>query len=349
MHISKSLLLAVALAATLPACRKTPAAGVQAAAGQKPAATAQSAPAPPTAPVKPVPAQLPEVVARVNGEAVPKADLERMLRNMEVRVGQPIPADRRDEIVRRAVDQLVTFALLTQESRARHNQVDEKEVDTRITQLRARFPNEEAFNKALAQRGATVEQLKQDARNELYISKLMDAELANEPPVTDQAARAFYDQNPDKFKQDESIRASHILIRVDEKADAATRQKARAEIESVLAQLKKGADFAKLAQEHSQDGSAAQGGDLNYFARGQMVPAFEQAAFALQPGQTSGIVETPFGYHIIKVTDRKPARTVPYEEVTGRIREFLAEQQKQKHADAFLAGLRKKAKIEVLI
>jgi peptidyl-prolyl cis-trans isomerase C len=348
------LLVAVAFVAALPACRKTPVASAQTASAQTPATAPQPGAQPPAAqapaePAKPVPAVLPDVVARVNGEAVQKADLERMLRNMEMRVGQPIPADRRDEIVRKAVDQLVTYTLLAQESRNRHVEVADAEVDTRIGELRGKFPDENAFNKALADRGSSVDQLKKDARNELSISKMMDAELASEPAVTDQDARAFYDGNPDKFQQQEAVRASHILIRVDEKADPAAKQKARTEIEAVLKQLKDGAYFATVAREHSQDGSAAQGGDLNYFTRGQMVPAFEQAAFALQTGQMSGIVESPFGYHIIKVTDRKPARTIPYEEVTGRIKEFLSAQHKQQHADTFIQGLRSKAKIEVLI
>src|SRR5439155_13182507 len=158
-----------------------------------------------------------------------------------------------------------------------------------------------------------------------------------------------YEKNPDRFKQDESVRASHILIRVDEKADAATRKKARAEIDAVLKQAKAGADFAKLAQQHSQDGSAAQGGDLNYFSKGQMVPEFDKVAFALKPGQLSGVVTTQFGYHVIKVTDHKPGRVVPFEESSQQIKQFLTEQKKQQHSDAFIEGLKKKSKIEVLI
>jgi peptidyl-prolyl cis-trans isomerase C len=181
------------------------------------------------------------------------------------------------------------------------------------------------------------------------ITKMMEVEMATQPPPADAQVREFYDKNPDKFKQGESVRASHILFRVDEKASEAEKQKARAEAESVLKQAKNGANFAELAKKHSADGSAAQGGDLNYFSRGQMVPAFEQAAFALQPGQISDIVTTQFGYHIIKVTERKPASVVAFDEVKERIREFLAQQQKQQRAEGFIDTLKKKAKIEVLV
>jgi peptidyl-prolyl cis-trans isomerase C len=251
--------------------------------------------------------------------------------------------------MRGALDQLVIYTLLSQESKARQIKIDESEIDQKVQQLRSQFPTQQAFDEALKERGLTLDALKHDARVDLSVTKLMDAEMGGDATATDAEAKEFYAKNPDKFQQPETIRASHILVRVDEKADAAARKKARAEIDSVLKQAKSGADFAKLAQEHSQDGSAAQGGDLNYFPRGQMVPEFDKVAFELKPGQISGVVQTQFGYHIIKVTDRKPARTVPYEEASAQIKQFLTEQKKQQHADTFIAGLKKKSKIEVLI
>lgn len=343
------------LAASIGACRKAPGPATSnsgTATGQPPAASAAgpaagASPAP--APPKPVPVQLPGVIARVNGEDVKKEDFERMIHTIEARAGQPIPADRRDEILRGALDQLITYTLLSQESRSRGVKVDEAEIDAKMTQLKGQFPTQQAFDKALQDRGMTMDSLKKDARVDLSVTKLMDAEVATLPGPSDADAKAFYDKNPDKFKEDESVRASHILVRVDEKADAAAKKKARAEIDSVLQQAKAGADFAKLAQEHSQDGSAAQGGDLNYFPKGQMVPAFDKVAFELKPGQISDVVTTQFGYHIIKVVDHKAARTVPFDEAQPKIKEFLAGQKKQEHADAFVETLKKKAKIEVLI
>jgi peptidyl-prolyl cis-trans isomerase C len=344
----------VLLAGTLVAggCQKSPAPAQSAKQAAQPAVqTAGSTPAAsePQAPVKPVPQQLPDVVARVNGEDVKKADFERMIKTIEARAGQPMPPDRRDEIMRGALDQLVIYTLLSQESKARQIKIDDTEIDQKVQQLRSQFPTQQAFDEALKQRGLTLDSLKHDARVDLSVTKLMDAEMSTEASVTDQEAKDFYAKNPDKFQQPETVRASHILVRVDEKADAGTRKKARAEIDAVLKQARSGGDFAKLAQEHSQDGSAAQGGDLNYFPRGQMVPEFDKVAFELKPGQISGVVQTQFGYHIIKVTDRKPARTVPYEEASAQIKQFLTEQKKQQRADNFIAGLKKKSKIEVLI
>ena len=348
---------AASLAAGL-ACRKPPADSsntpaatpAQAEAGQPVQASAgQPATPVPVPPAKPMPAELPAVLARVNGQAVTKVDFDRLVKNMEIGAGQPIPAQRRDEILRKALDQLVTYTLLSQEIKARNISVSDAEVDGNLKQMQSQFPNEQEFKKALAARGMSVEQLKKDARVDMGITKMMEAEVATQPPPADAQVREFYDKNPDKFKQGESVRASHILFRVDEKATEAEKKKVRAEADSVLKQAKSGADFAELAKKHSADGSAAQGGDLNFFSRGQMVPAFEQAAFALQPGQISDIVTTQFGYHIIKVTERKPASTVAFDQVKDRIREFLAQQQKQQRAEGFIDTLKKKAKIEVLV
>jgi peptidyl-prolyl cis-trans isomerase C len=352
---SKLFTCVVAAAVSVAACKKAPSAQVAAAQAQ-PAATAPAAQpgqpgqaAQPAAPPKPVPQQLPPVVARVNGEDVKKEDFERMIHTIESRAGQPIPPDRRDEILRNALDQLVVYTLLSQEAKARGIKVEQSEIDAKMNELRQQFPDQGAYDKALKDRGMTSDSLRHDAVVDLSVNKLMDAEVATLPGPSDKEAREFYDKNPDKFKQEESVRASHILIRVDPNADAATKAKAKAEIDSVLKQARAGADFAKLAQQHSQDGSAAQGGDLNYFSKGQMVPQFEQVAFSLKPGQISDVVTTQFGYHIIKVTDKKPARTVPFEEAAAQIKQYLEQDRKRQHADAFIEGLKKKSKIEVLI
>ena len=296
-----------------------------------------------------MPAQLPAVLARVNGEAVTKVDFDRLIKNMEVRANQPVPAERRDTIFRQALEQLVTYAVLSQETRARKVMVSDEEVDSSIKQMQSQFKTEDEFKKALDARGMTLDKLKSDTRIDMSINKMVEGEVSSQPAPSDVECREFYDKNPDKFKQDESVRASHILFRVDENADAATKKKAMEQAQAVLKEARGGADFAELAKKHSADGSAQQGGDLNYFARGQMVPQFDQAAFAMKPGQISDIVTTQFGYHIIKVTDRKAASTVPFEQVSPRIKDFLTEQQKQRKADDFIQSLKQKAKIEVLV
>jgi peptidyl-prolyl cis-trans isomerase C len=340
------VLLISAVVSSAAGCRKPPAEKAAVSDPTKPAATSGQTP---PAPAKPMPAQLPDVLARVNGEAVMKLDFDRLIKNMELRANQPIPAERRDELYRKALEELVTYTVLSQETRTRKVNVTDAEVDSGIQQMRGQFPTEDAFKKALEARGMTLDKLKADTRIDISINKMVEAEVSTQPPPSDAQVRDFYDKNPDKFKQDETVRASHILFRVDENADAATKKKAMDEAQGVLKQARGGADFGELAKKHSADSSSQQGGDLNFFTKGQMVPPFDQAAFAMKPGEISDIVTTQFGYHIIKVTDRRPASTVPFDQVSGRIKEFLTEQQKQQKADAFIQSLKQKAKIEVLV
>ena len=309
---------------------------------------AKDAAAKPAEPPKPMPAELPEVLARVNGQDVKKTDFDMLVRNIEMGTG-PIPAERRDEVLRAQLERLITYTVLRQEIAKRNIAVPDTDLDQQLNSMRSQFQNEEDFKKALAARSMTVERLREDARVDMAITRMLDGEVAAAEPATDDEVKQFYEKNPEKFKQGEAVRASHILLLVDEKADDVTRKKARAQIDGILAKAKKGEDFAALAKAHSQDGSAPQGGDLNFFTRGRMVPEFEQAAFALEPGQISDVVTTQFGYHIIKVTEKRAASTVPLDKVSPQVKQYLTNQKKQQKADAFVADLRKHAKVEVLV
>ncbi len=335
------LVPALVLFCSAAACRKNPA--EQSAAAQTPAAKAEAPPAPP----KPMPAQLPDVLARVNGQAVTKVDFDRLIKNMETGRGA-IPAERRDEVLRGALDQLITYSVLKQEAATRKFAVADTDVDAQVASMQKQFPTQAEFDKALSARNTTVEQLKADARVDMAINKMMEAEVAGAVAATDADAKDFYDKNPDKFAQPESVRASHILIMTKD-ADEAGKKAARTKIDGVLKRAKAGEDFAALAKENSQDGSASQGGDLGFFGRGRMVPEFDQAVFALKPGEISEVVSTQFGYHIIKLTEKKAGSTVPFDQVKPQVVEYLSNQKKQQRVDSFINEAKKRAKIEVLV
>jgi peptidyl-prolyl cis-trans isomerase C len=302
------------------------------------------------APPKPVPAQLPEVIARVNGEAINKSEFEKAIQNVEGRAGGPVPADQRDRVSRGVLDQLIAYRLLMQETKSRNIEVPDTEVDARIAQIKQQFPSEDEFKKQLAQRQMTVEQLRSDAKSDMQVAKMLETEVNTKVAVQPNDVNTFYQQNPDKFQQPERVRASHILIRTEENADAKAKEAAKAKAADLLKQVKAGKDFAELAKQHSQDpGSAVQGGDLGFFQQGQMVGAFERAAFALKPGEVSDIVETPFGFHIIKMAEKQAARTVPIDEVKPQIEQFLQNQQRQQKTQAFIETLKSKGKVEILI
>jgi peptidyl-prolyl cis-trans isomerase C len=299
---------------------------------------------------KPMPVQLPNVLARVNGETIEKWEFENAVKRVEARAGSPVPPDKRDEVLRGVLDQLVAYHLLAQESRARKLEVTEAEVDAQMAQARQGFPTDDAFKQGLAAQGVTLEQLRQQARTGLQVQKVIETEVASKIAVQDAEVSAFYQQNLERFKQGDTVHASHILIGVAQTATPADKAAARAKADAALKQVRSGADFGAIAKAQSQDpGSAPNGGDLGFFPKGQMTPAFEEAAFKLKPGAVSGVVETPFGFHIIKVLERRGARTAPLAEVGGEIKQFLEQGQRETKLEQFLEQVKTRSKVEILV
>jgi peptidyl-prolyl cis-trans isomerase C len=328
----------------------------QPAPGQSPAQPAGAQPGqggpgqPAEAPPKPVPAVLPQVLAKIDGQPVGRDELETAVKDAEARAGRAVPADERDAVYRGLLDRVILFKLLATEAKVRGITVTPQEITERIAQIKQQFPNEAEFQKELTKRHTTMPQLQEEQRRDLLNAKTIEAEVAPKLAVTDQDLDAFYKGNPEQFKEPESVRASHILVGVAKDAAPAAKQAAKTEAEGLLKRVKAGEDFAALAKAHSKDSvSAAVGGDLNFFPKGQMVPPFDAAVFAMKPGEISNLVETDFGYHIIKLTDRRDGRVVPLAEVKDRLAEFLKQRKQQELVQQYLLSLKTKYRVEVLI
>ncbi len=196
--------------------------------------------------------------------------------------------------------------------------------------------------------GNAEKDLKEFTRKDIVITTLIEKDIVAKINISDADAKKFYDENSEKFKQDESVKASHILIGVDAAASAEDKKKAKEKADGILKKIKAGDDFAALAKSDSTCPSSKQGGDLGLFSKGQMVAPFEKAAFALKPGEVSDVVETQFGYHIIKLTEKKEAGTTKFDDVKTKIVDYLKNQKIQKGIGDYLAELKSKAKIEKL-
>ena len=304
----------------------------------------------PTLSVLPVPVLLPDVIARVNGEAIERAEIEQAIREVEGRAGEPVPADQRNVVYRGVLDQLIAYRLLVQESRARRVTVAEAELDARMADIREQFPSEDVFRQSLVERKMTLTALREEAREGLQIDKMLEAELADAVAVTPAEVEEFYRNNPSQFQLAERVRASHIFVSVPETADGTTREAARAWAAEILKAVRAGNDFATIARERSNDtASAPNGGDLGFIERGQMVGPFEEAAFSLQPGEISDLVETPLGYHIIRVAEKHPPRALPLDEIRPQLKEFLEAQNRGQYADAFVAALRARSQVDIFM
>jgi peptidyl-prolyl cis-trans isomerase C len=299
--------------------------------------------------VKPVPAVLPVVLATVNGEDVERWELETALKQAEAASGSPLPAAQRDTVLRGLLDELITYHMLAQEARNRKMSVSEAEVDAEMAMIRQSFPTEEAYQQALLLQGVTADQLRQVTRLGMQSRKIIDAEITSKVSIQDAEVDNFYNQNIERFKQGDSIRASHIYIAVPPDAPATMKNQARAASQELVKQLRAGADFAKLARENSNDASAANGGDLGFFEKGAMPPDFEAVAFNMKPGTTSDVLELSTGFHIIRVHETRGPRTAPLAEVRENLKQFLLDGQRQTKLDEFIGQLKARTKIQVYV
>ncbi|MFP4564457.1 MAG: peptidylprolyl isomerase [Spirochaetia bacterium] len=294
-------------------------------------------------------ASLPEnAVASVNGVLIPR-DIYDLAVGQEG--GRPPSAPESEgeseseagldsEIIKGLVDQ----ELLLQESKRRGVEISREEVDAEFDKFGAQFPDEETLQANIAEMGYTEETLKGQIEKYLYITTFVEEMVTREIPVSEEEIRTFYDENPQHFTQPEQIQASHILLTFGEEAGR-SREEAEELARSLITRLEEGADFAELAANNSEDPSAERGGDLGTFGKGQMVQEFEEAAFALETGEISGIVETDYGLHIIKVTDKKEEQVVSLDMVSPTIESHLKQVGTAEAMEELLASLREESDI----
>ena len=289
-----------------------------------------------------------EVAATVNGVAISRAEVEQAARMLLAQSRTPAPTDpqQQRQVQDAALNLLIEQELLYQAAKGISLADLDKRVEEKFKAAQARMGSPAAFEQALGQAGLTGQEFKDRLARELLIADYIDQEVtAKISPTTDQA-KQFYDANLDKFKQPETLKASHILIGADAKATPEERQAAQQKANDLLAKIKGGADFAELAKAESTCPSAKKGGDLGSFGRGQMVKPFEEVAFSLQDGEVSEVVETPFGYHIIKSQGKTPSETVPFAQVEERIKSLLKNEEAKKRLTAKIEELKQTAKIE---
>jgi peptidyl-prolyl cis-trans isomerase C len=179
-------------------------------------------------------------------------------------------------------------------------------------------------------------------------NELIREEVISKINVTDSQAREYYEKNLAQFKTPEEVRARHILIKVDPSASVEDKKKAKERADGLLRKIRTGEDFSRLATEFSDDpGSKARGGDLGFFGKGKMVKPFDEAAFKLKPGEVSEVVETPFGYHLIKVEEKKEEKVPPFESIRDKVKEKATEELKGEKIKEFLKQVMKEADIKI--
>jgi peptidyl-prolyl cis-trans isomerase C len=292
----------------------------------------------------------PEKAAVVNGVVITQKELAKELDfhlQRFSRQGVQLSKEQMDNLKNKVLENLIDREILYQESQKAGIKVDNNKINEELSAVKKRFPNKDEYKKALSAMKISENDIKKPIKEKLAISELIDMKITKKIVVTDKETKAFYDNHPDLFKQPEQVKASHILIKVEAGADQQKKSQAMEKIKKIQKELKGGQDFAKLAKKYSEDkGSSANGGDLGYFARGQMVKPFEDAAFGLKPNEVSDIVETRFGYHLIKVYGKKPGKILAYDEIKDLLIKRLRQEKTQQEAAKYIADLKKDAKIK---
>lgn len=294
-----------------------------------------------------------KVAARVNGEPIYEEQL-----NAEV---QPsLAAFRRygmrkespellKELRQKALDKIIGNELIGQESRKLKIDDIEEKVAQVVKSLEAKYGAGDGIEGYLKRRSLTLEEFKKGARAKVYVDEYLKKQGILEPEIPEDRIRQMYEADPKSYSREESVNVSHILIGADAHAGAEAKEKARQKAEEIRAEILKGKDFAEMAKQHSSCNSAAGGGELGFVKKGFMPKEFDKVAFALEKGAMSEVVETKFGYHVIKVLDKRPAGVAPYEDVRDFIRKYLQDEESRKKLASHIVELRKKSKVEILL
>ena len=231
------------------------------------------------------------------------------------------------------LNQLIDHELLYQQAQKEKVKISNDEINLEIDKIKDNFSSPEEFNEALKANNITLVRLKEDIKRQLMINSILE-ETRNQVSISDEELLEYYNENKESFLEPEQVHARHILVETEEEAN------------NLLLQLKEGlTDFAELAKEKSIGPSAPSGGDLGFFARGQMVKEFEDAVFSLEPGKISGVVQTQFGYHIIKCEEKKEEYSPTFEEAKERISNTLKYQRENEAISALTSKLREEAVI----
>ncbi len=315
-------------------------------------ATAATIPAVPAAPdLSAKLAFVPEVVATFGeGKTVKGADLKKMLLpalRMAAAEGQ-LPDDKQLRgFAAQFAERLVEIELI-KELCAKDGM--KPDLTAAAKTLAEKAGGEDKLAMMLATQGFDKKDLVDMIGVEMMVQSWVETKLKPGIKIADDAVQKFYESNKEQFAMPATMSASHILVKIEEGAAEADKKAAKAKAEQILADLKKGGDFAKLAAEKSDCPSGKQnGGSLGSFPKGQMVPEFEEAASKLKKDELSGIVETQFGYHIIKGGETKPAGMVPLDQVKARIQEMLVGREINTAMEKKLADMRKEANVKVLL
>ncbi|HEY3450274.1 MAG TPA: peptidylprolyl isomerase [Myxococcales bacterium] len=263
--------------------------------------------------------------------------------------GQATP-EKKKLALRHALDEVIADRLLVAEERNAGIEVGDQEVDMAVEDVRRQNGMDAAtFERALASKGQTLAAFKDKMRKDLAAMKLIGQKVRAKIKISDEDLKGEYAKQSKVDEAEVEVHARHIVIQVAKDASKEAEAEALKRAEALVKRARAGEDFTELAKKYSEGPSKADGGDVGFFKRGEMVAAFDKVAFTLKPGEISDPVRSPFGWHVIQVLERRAGKVKSFDEVKDELRDRLWRDQMQRHTEQFVADLRKQATVEVRV
>ena len=292
---------------------------------------------------------LDRIAAKVGGEII---TLSSVIEKSQVEIGRSVRAGKKDiprpeEIMPKILDLLIDDKLQVLRAKKLGLSVDDASIKKALDEI---YTNnnltEEKLANMLQAENSSIDIYKETIKQQILIQKVVGYEVMNRLTVSNRALKKYYRVNQKEFWSPGKVHARHILFILDEELSPLDRQLKKDKAKMVLRKIRKGKKFEELAELHSEDISANTGGDLGFLEKGQMVPEFEKAAFSLRKGEVSDIIQTPFGFHIIKVEEVVPGNTKTFDEVKGSIESILRREKGTKDFEKWMAELRAETFVE---
>jgi len=292
------------------------------------------------------------VVAKVNAEELYETQLEdavskynRSLKEQGVEI-RALGQDKMHNLRQFMLQKLVERELLHQEALKKKVRISADEIDKVMEESSKQYPTQEEFYNDILEDGQDVETYRERLAYDMLVNKMAATRYeARKKPLSPQEIQSFYKDNQQLFAQPESVNIGHILLKVDREADDTAWDTAKSKLEKLKKSKK---DFRELAQEHSHCASAKDGGDLGFFARGQLYRPLENAAVTLKKNEVSQPVESEDGVHLIKLYERRPQGFVPpFDEISAQVEQVAKAEQAQRIYQEYVEELTRKARIEI--
>jgi parvulin-like peptidyl-prolyl isomerase len=256
-------------------------------------------------------------------------------------------------LMKKGLDQAVEEKILLREAKLAGVTIDDADVDKQLEDIQKRYESKEAFRKDIESYGLTQSALRDKLRNRALALRMANrkvSELSKQVVVSESEVAQYYEDHKDQFKHQERVRLRQIFLPIEAGQDAAV---AKARLEQIKEEVAKGADFGELAKAHSKGPAAQEGGLVGWVSRGDLVEALDKAAFALQPGQISDIIQVsepaPGGFHLLKVEEREQAGQATLDEVRTEIEPELRQQAAKVHFQKWMDDLRRKSRVQVFL